>query len=104
MGKLVRTNTVYVWPKDSEYASDYIYTVYTDDEYKEICEEYGVNTLKGYFDGDDYVEKIQPSEDSYSSQGECNDVCDIPDDKVAEIQKIIDDMGSLINKLNILFK
>ena len=104
MAKLVRTNTVYVWPKDEESANDYSYGVYTDEEYENTCKEYEVETLEGYSDNGERVEEISASEDSYSSQGEYTEVVDIPNDRVEEIKKIIDDMYNAINKLNKLFQ
>ena len=104
MAKLLKTNTVYVWPKDEESANDYSYSVYTDEEYAEACEELGVDSLEGYTDNGEPVEVISASEDSYASHGEYTEVVDIPNDGVEDVKKIIDDMNNAINKLNNLFR
>lgn len=104
MAKLIQTQIVYVWPKDTEY-SEITYSLYTDEEYNEECKEYGVDSLDGLqFDsGGSIVDEIDASEDSYSSQGESLSVVDISDEKYDEVNTLINLYHETENKINKIF-
>ena len=87
--KLIRTNTVYVWPKDQEDAEDYSYEIMSDEEYADLCKEDGVETLEGL--GSEYGEdgEISASEDSYSAQGWNTSVFNIPKGKEDKVKKMV---------------
>lgn len=104
MAKLIQTETVYVWPKDSE-SGEITYSVYTDDEYNEECIEYGVDTLNGLqFDSaGDVVDEIEASEDSYSSQGHSLNVVNIHDENYNEVNDLVNLYNETRDKINKIF-
>lgn len=104
MAKLIQTEIIYVWPKDTE-SGEVTYSLYTDEEYNDECKEYGVDSLDGLqFDyGGDIVDEIDASEDSYSAQGELLSVVNIPDEKYDEAKALVELYHETGNKINELF-
>lgn len=104
MAKLVQTAIVYVWPKDEE-TGEIFYSLYTDEEYKAECDDYGVDSLDGIqLDEGEVVDEIDASEDSYSASGESLSVAEIPDEKYDEVKALLDLYDKTGNKINDLFR
>lgn len=95
MGKLITTVTVYSWPKDQEEANDPSYEAVTDAEYAEMVEKNG--EIEGLFedDGEEPVEYLSASEDSYSASGYEVTVKNIPESKVEEVKQKISEYKTL---------
>jgi hypothetical protein len=87
--KLIRTSTVYVWPKDQEDGEDYTYELISEEDYTELCKEDGVESLEGLSSKYGDAGEIPASEDSYSSSGYNTDVFNIPKAKEDEIKRMI---------------
>ena len=103
MAKLLSATTIYLWPKDEE-TGETTYSLYTDKEYEEECEEYGVESLDGtYLDYDEIVDELHASEDSYSASGESLTVLEIPDEDYDEVKALFDLKHEIEKKINDLY-
>lgn len=103
MAKLLTSTTVYLWPKDQE-TGETTYSLHTDKEYEDLCEEYEVESLDGvYLDFDRIVDKLRASEDSYSAKGEELTVLEVPDDKFVEVFDLLHLKAETEKKINDLY-
>jgi hypothetical protein len=103
MAKLLISTKIYLWPKDEE-TGETTYSLYTDKEYEEACEEYGVESLDDtYLDYDEIVDKLHASEDSYSASGESLTVLEIPDADYDEVKALFDLKHETEKKINNLY-